>query len=54
MIQFFFFLVFLGLQPQHMMVPRLGVELELQLPTCTMWDLGWSLTYTKAVAMLNL
>ena len=24
--------VFLGLHPQHMEVPRLGVELELQLP----------------------
>ena len=29
---FFFFFVFLGLQPRHMEVPRLGVELELQLP----------------------
>ena len=28
----FFFLVFLGLYPQHMEVPRLGVESELQLP----------------------
>ena len=27
----FFFLVFLGLYPQHMEVPRPGVELELQL-----------------------
>ena len=27
----FFFLVFLGPQPQHMEVPRPGVELELQL-----------------------
>ena len=26
---FFFFLVFLGPHPQHMEVPRLGVELEL-------------------------
>ena len=25
----FFFFFFLGLQPQHMEVPRLGVELEL-------------------------
>ena len=29
---FFFFLIFLGLHLQHMEVPRLGVELELQLP----------------------
>ena len=28
-IQFFFFLVFLGPYPQHMEVPRLGVESEL-------------------------
>ena len=28
----FFFFVFLGPHPQHMEVPRLGVELELQLP----------------------
>ena len=27
-----FFFVFLVLHPQHMEVPRLGVELELQLP----------------------
>ena len=26
---------FLGLHPQHMKVPRLGVQLELQLPTYT-------------------
>ena len=29
---FFFLLPFLGPLPQHMEVPRLGVELELQLP----------------------
>ena len=29
---FFFFLVFLGPHLQHMEVPRLGVEVELQLP----------------------
>ena len=29
---FFFFFVFSGLHLQHMEVPRLGVELELQLP----------------------
>ena len=27
--------MFLGLHLQHMKVPRLGVELELQLPACT-------------------
>ena len=30
----FFFLSFLGLHPQHMEVPRLGVELELSLLVC--------------------
>ena len=29
---FSFFFVFLGPHPQHMKVPRLGVQLELQLP----------------------
>ena len=29
------FVLFLGLHPQHMEVPRLGVELELQLPAYT-------------------
>jgi len=29
---FFFFLVFLGPHPWHMVVPRLGVQSELQLP----------------------
>ena len=37
-----FFLFFLGLHPLHTEVPRLEVELELQLPACTtataMWD----------------
>ena len=32
----------LGLKPQHMEIPRLGVESELQLPACatatTTWD----------------
>jgi len=28
----FLFLIFLGLHPQHMEVPRLGVQSELQLP----------------------
>ena len=32
---FFFFLVFLGPHSQHMEVPRLGVELELQPLVCT-------------------
>ena len=32
---FFLFLVFLGPHPWHMEVSRLGVELELQLPTYT-------------------
>ena len=31
----FFLLVFLGLYPQHMEVPRLGVELELYPPVYT-------------------
>ena len=30
-----FFFVYLGPHPQHMEVPRLGVESELQLPACT-------------------
>ena len=29
------FIVFLGPNPQHREVPRLGVESELQLPACT-------------------
>ena len=37
---FFFFFFFFGPQVQHMEVPRLGVELELQL-----------LAYTAAIAM---
>ena len=31
---FFFFLFFLGPHLQHMEIPRLGVELELQLLAC--------------------
>ena len=31
----FFFFCFLGLHLQHVEVPRLGVELELQLPAYT-------------------
>ena len=33
--QFFFLFVFLGPHLRHRDVPRLGVESELQLPTCT-------------------
>ena len=40
---FFFFFCFLGLYPQHMEVPRLGVKLERQL-----------LAYTIATAMQDL
>ena len=32
---YFFFFFFLGLHPQHMKGPRLGVESELQLPAYT-------------------
>ena len=32
---FFFFFCFLGLHPQHMEIPRLGVKSELQLPAYT-------------------
>ena len=32
---------FLGLHPQHMEVPRLGVELELQLPVYTPGTATW-------------
>ena len=42
-ISFFFFLVFLGLHPQQMEVPRLGVKLKLQL-----------LAYTTATAIPDL
>ena len=39
---FVLFCLLLGPQPQHMEVPRLGVQLELQLLACTivtaMWD----------------
>ena len=40
--KFFFFFVFLGPHPRHTEFPRLGVELELQLPA-----------YTTATAMPN-
>ena len=52
---FFIYLLifaFLGLHPQYMEVPRLGIESELQLPAYTtataMWDLSVSVTYTTA------
>ena len=32
---FFFFFLYLGLYPQHIEVPRLRVELDLQLPAYT-------------------
>ena len=32
---FFFFLPLLGPHPQHIEVPRLGIEWELELPTYT-------------------
>ena len=34
-LELFFFFCFLGPPPQHMEVPRLGVEMELQLPAST-------------------
>ena len=42
MISYFFCVCLLGLHPQHMEVPRLGVELELQL-----------LAYATATATLD-
>ena len=41
---FLLFLVFLGPHPQHMEVPRLGVESELQLPAYTTATAGWDLS----------
>ena len=35
LLTFFFFFSFLGLNPRHMEVPRLGVESEVQLPANT-------------------
>ena len=40
---YLFIICFLGLHAQHMEVPRLGAQLELQLPA-----------YTTAIAMRNL
>ena len=39
-----FFLVFLGPHPWHMEVPRLGAELELQLPAYTTATAAWDLS----------
>ena len=50
---FFLFFVFLGPHPQHMLVLRLGVELELQLLAHTTatetWDLShvWDLYHSS-------
>ena len=40
----FFIFVFLGLHPQHMEVPTLGVELELQLPAYATATATWDLS----------
>ena len=42
----FFFFGFLGLQPWHMEVPRLGVKPELQLPTYTTATATQDLSHT--------
>ena len=39
----YIFIFFLGLHLRHMQVPRLGVELELQLPVYTMATATWDL-----------
>ena len=48
----FCFCFFLGLHPQHMEVPRLGVKLELQLPaystSTATWNLSLIWAYTTA------
>ena len=41
----FFIFVFLGLHPQHMEVPTLGVELELQLPAYATATATWDLSH---------
>ena len=46
---FFFFFCFLGLHSWHMDVPKLGVELELQLLAYTT-AMATSVTYTTAMA----
>ena len=40
-IYLFIYFVFLGLHPQHMEVPRQGVESELQLPAYTTAAATW-------------
>ena len=40
-----FFFFFLGPHPWHMEVPRLGAELELQLPACTTATARWDLSH---------
>ena len=42
--EFFFFFSFLGLHLWHMDVPKLGVELELQLPAFTTATATWDLS----------
>ena len=44
MIFFLSFFSFLGLHPWHMEIPRLGVQLELQLPTYTRATATWDLS----------
>ena len=49
----FYYFFFLGHYPQHMEVPRVGVECELQLPAyataTTMPDPSWSVTCTASL-----
>ena len=40
-IPFFFFFCFLGPHPRHMVIRRLGVKLELQLPACATATAAW-------------
>ena len=40
-----FHLVFLGVHPQHMEVPRLGVESDLELPAYTTATATWVLSH---------
>ena len=41
----YLFICFLGLLPPHMEVPRLGVELELQLPAYAIATAAWGPSY---------
>ena len=43
-ILFYFYFFFSGLHPQHMEVPSLGVESELQLPAYTTATETWDLS----------